>query len=99
MQGNQESDQESNDDTYNMFTLRGPSCDPIIIINGIPVDMKLDTGASVSILSEETYQTITGQSDAEPLQESTLRLTTYTGECIPVLGRASVAVRYGEGGT
>ncbi len=68
---------ESEDEEYSMFTLRGPSCDPVVkevLINGVSIDNELDTGASAPIVSQETYQRIAQQPD---LQKSTLKLTMH----------------------
>ena len=64
-----------------------------MLINGVRIDMEVDTGASASIISEDTYREIAAHSAMEPLQESTLKLTTYTGESISLAGSTSVAVR------
>ena len=84
---------------HTLFTLNDQSSDPIIIpmyLNNVPVNMELDTGASVSILSKATYQFIAQQKQSEPLQESNVRIKTYTGEPIKILGSTSVTVKYGE---
>lgn len=59
-----------------------------VTINGRPVPMELDTGASVSVISESTYKTLLETS--MPLQPSSIRLRTYMGEGLPVLGVATV---------
>ena len=84
-------------DAYDMFTLTDKFYDPIIIqvtINGVPIKMEMDTGASVSVISKATYQMISSRTGIEKLQESTVKLKTYTGEPIPVLGTVSVKVSY-----
>jgi len=90
---------DTSDEAYAMFSLKGESCDPVVeevLINGVPVRMELDTGASASIISQETYQFIAAQSEVPPLQNSTLKLTTYTGERIKLLGSTAVPVSYGQ---
>ena len=53
--------------------------------------MELDTEAAMSLLSEETYQKFfSGIS----LQQSTVKLKSYSGENIPVLGQMDVLVKY-----
>ena len=87
--GVQECVQASVQDSYGMFPVRTTSCQPMVLdvsINGIHVDMELDTGAPLSILSEKTYQDIAQQTDISPLEESQVTLKTYTGEVIKVLG-------------
>ena len=58
-------------------------------------EMEIDTGASVSIVSEETFNKIQeGQSKLE-LKPVAVRLQTYTGEPIPVLGSTLAVVEHG----
>ena len=44
--------------------------------------MEVDTGASVSIASLETFKTIQNGKSTLQLEESTVKLQTYTGESI-----------------
>ena len=95
--GVQECVQASVQDLYGMFPVCTTSCQPMVLdvsINRIHVDMELDTGASLSILSEKTYQDIAQQTDISPLEESQVTLKTYTGEVIKVLGITKVNARY-----
>ena len=80
--GVQEGVQASVQDLYGMFPFRTMSCQPMVLdvsINGIHVDMEFDTGTSLSILSEKTYQDITQQTDISPLEEPQVTLKTYPG--------------------
>ena len=52
---------------------------------------EIDTGASVTLISEETYNE---HYQDKPLQKSSLKLKTYTGEPLQVLGQAAVTVSY-----
>ena len=52
--------------------------------------MELDTGATVSLVSEETYNQHWSQ------QESNTRLKTYSGEYLETLGNINVSVCYGD---
>ena len=68
---------------------------PIIVtptINGVTLQMELDTGAAVSIISGEEFFKLPGVS----LEKSNMKLTSYTGDEIPVLGEATVNVKYEE---
>ena len=56
--------------------------------------MELDTGAAVSIISEESFQRIAGK--GVTLKPSSTRLTSYTGGTITVLGMAEVDVTVQE---
>ena len=56
--------------------------------------MELDTGASFSVMSSKTYNSL-WPSDIRPeLKPSCASLTTYTGEAIQVLGQISVHISY-----
>ena len=53
--------------------------------------MEVDTGASLSIISEKTYSSL---HNAPQLQSTEARLRTYTGESLPVLGSITVTVHH-----
>ena len=55
--------------------------------------MEIDTGASLSIISEETYKQLSSEISLS-LQECTTVLKTYTGESLHVLGKITVPVTY-----
>ena len=57
------------------------------------VNMELDTGAAVSLVSEETYNQHWPQ---QQLEESNTRLKTYSGEYLETLGNINVSVCYGD---
>ena len=61
-------------------------------INGQQLDMELDTGAAVTLISTKTHQQLFPD---VPLINTSTVLTTYTGEKIPVAGAREVKVRYG----
>jgi len=60
-------------------------------IDGVPLTMEIDTGAAVTIISERTQQTHFPQATLRPTQ---VKLRTYTGEPMPVLGELAVEVKY-----
>ena len=69
--------------------------DPIMIsaeINGCVIQMELDTGAAVTIVSERIYRSI----PEVELHPCSTQLTSYTGGNIGVMGRAEVEVRVAE---
>ena len=53
--------------------------------------MQLDTGASLSLMSENTFKELWPDRSLSPSQ---VRLCSYSGESIPVLGSVSVTVTY-----
>ena len=54
--------------------------------------MEDDTGASVSLVGEAKFKLLREKGASESLRPSNARLSTYTGECIQVLGVADVKV-------
>ncbi|KAL9979812.1 hypothetical protein ACROYT_G017529 [Oculina patagonica] len=59
--------------------------------------MEVDTGASLSVISEGTYKHLVSQNGAPPLEKSGIVLRTYTGEEVKPEGVCTVDVHY-EGG-
>ena len=89
--------QEENDPDLGLFTIKTINCvhtDAIkldIKLNGAPVCMELDTGASVSLVSERVWRE---KLKAVQLEPPSLRLRTYTGEPLKLLGQTHVQVAY-----
>ena len=82
-----------------LYTLRDSKCDPItmdVTLNNVCITMELDTGASASIINESTYRHIQDQGEVISLQPSLVKLRTYTGQDIPILGSATLQARYGK---
>ncbi|XP_077863505.1 uncharacterized protein LOC144347283, partial [Saccoglossus kowalevskii] len=61
-------------------------------VNGVKLEMELDTGASVSIISEETWKHRLG---SVKLNKPTVSLKTYTGEPLKIL-QMTAKVQYNE---
>ena len=77
-----------------LFTVKDAVHSGILIdlsINGTPITMTLDTGASISIISEKTYKT---QLPHLHLHKSDILLRTYTGETLTICGENQVVVKY-----
>lgn len=85
------------DPAYTMFTLRDPSSSTpfttLVELCGQETCMEIDTGASQSIASEATYKDLVSKGCELPLEKVVSRLVTYTGECLPILGRVIVSVK------
>ena len=64
-----------------------------LTVNNKPVIMEVDTGAAVSLMSYKTYQKLFA---SVPLEKTTVKLSTFTSESIPVVGQMTVDVRYGS---
>ena len=81
---------DTDDESYNLFAIGSQSATPIqveVTINQKLLTMEIDTGASYSLISEHTYQSIWPEKDGPMLQESSVKLHTYTGEQVTVVGR------------
>ena len=79
-----------------MYTTKSEaSADPLIIViymDGVPVEMEFDTSASLSIISESTYNKVL--KSCRELERTNIKLKTYTGELIPVVGKVTVNAKY-----
>ena len=56
--------------------------------------MEVDTGASLSLINEDTLRSL--GKDRSSLQKAAVHLRTYTKEEVPTLGSCLVTVQYGE---
>ena len=56
--------------------------------------MEVDTGATLSIISRHTYDTVWAGKQAPPIQPTNVKLRTYTREEIPVDGAIEAEVTY-----
>ena len=77
------------EDSYSLFNLNGSGHQPFTVtlsVHGEQIQMELDTGAAVSVMSEQTYKTVWNVEKAPPMQPSKVQLQMYTGNTIPVLG-------------
>ena len=84
------------EDCYIMFALSSNSSEPYKVtmnVEGSELNMEVDTGASKSIVSEETYKSLCGKSKHPVLEYTSVRLRTYTGESLNVLGQMNVKVK------
>lgn len=85
----------NHDDELKVFQISEEKPEPSIMIplkvNGEECSMELDTGASVSIMSEEAWRK---RFPTAPLDESQIKLRTYTGEAPDIIGQANVQVTY-----
>jgi hypothetical protein len=88
----------SAEEELHMFAIGGNSSksSPItceVTIEGTPLNMEVDTGAEVSIISDCTRKLLL---PTVKLTKTKLVLKTYTEETMPVLGELSVTVQYGN---
>ena len=80
--------------SYTLFPVISRS-QPIMLsvkANGHDLRMELDTGAAVSIISEDTFKSVF--KDSVSITPTDISLRTYLGNQLPVLGSAEVEVVY-----
>ena len=75
-----------------MHTLSARHCDPILVT--IDQVMEIDTRASRSIVGENTFKQLWAEELHPAITPAKVKLPTYTGELIPVLGVATVTVSH-----
>ena len=85
---------------YTMFHLAAKEREPYRVdlqLNGVQTSMEVDTGAAATVINEETYKRIIDGNSAKnrPQMGTTkVKLRTYTGELVKVLGTVNVVVNY-----
>ena len=94
---------EANDDQvfgeYSLFNVKDIKNSPMqitVCINGAELTMEVDTGATLSIISQRTYERLWDKENAPRINPSKARLRTYTGEIIDILGELVVEVVFGK---
>ena len=81
-----------------LYTVCSPNSKPFMVtvqIQGKPVQMEIDTGATFSVMSESTFKSLWKGESAPPVRDSVAKLCTFTGESITVVGEVEVDVEYG----
>ena len=81
---------------FTLFSVGSKRNNPIIAtlqVNGCPIDMEVDTGAAVSLVSTSIQKKYF---PTKVIEAGDITLTTYTGEQIPVVGKIPVNVSYKE---
>uniref|UniRef100_A0A5S6QYG5 RNA-directed DNA polymerase n=1 Tax=Trichuris muris TaxID=70415 RepID=A0A5S6QYG5_TRIMR len=75
--------------------LTSPVSSGHVRLNGLPVEMEVDSGAAFTVLSGRTYRRVASGTQAR-LEVFPQRLQDLQGQKIHVLGKASVNVEYGR---
>ena len=92
-----ESEHTTETEDYPLYTLQSSSSTPPIklpiLLEGLPVEMELDTGAAFSLMAESNFRQLF---PAKELTPTTIRLCAYSGEAIEVLGSIDITVTYKE---
>ena len=93
-QGNhieQTTDSSEDDVEYTLYHVNSGSNQPLVVdvkLNGIAHPMEVDTGASVSLMSKESFQMM--KESGVILNTTKAKLSTYTMKVIVVAGTADV---------
>ena len=85
----------SSEEEYTMYSISSKATKPLIVgvkLNGIMTAMEIDTGASVSIMSEKSFEALRDRGTV--LNQSHAKLFTYTGDPIPVVGAVNVRAEH-----
>ena len=83
---------------YTLFPVQNSNCKPLqttMVVEGHNLTMEVDTGAAVSLVSEETVNNSSFLKYL-PLKQTSVRLRTYTGQPVSVLGQLLVKVQHNE---
>ncbi len=80
----------SSEEEYTMHSINSKATKPLVGVklNGVLTAMEVDTGASVSIMSEKSFESLRDRGTV--LNQSHTKLFTYTEEQIPVVGAADI---------
>ena len=84
-------------ESYELFNLQETRTKALVVtvkLNNSTLDMELDTGASLSIISEKTLYSLWSTQARPKLETSSVKLHTYTKEAIRVVGSINVEVTY-----
>ena len=82
-------------ESLGLYAINDKSVKPFTVdlkLNGKLLCMELDTGATVSLVSEKTFHQLF---PSTTLQPSSTQLHSYSGESITVVGQVEVEVNYG----
>ena len=85
--------QQGDTEPFPVYTLNHKS-HPLVApvqLNKVKLIMEVDTGAALSLISEETYSS---KFNSFQLHSTDIQLRTYNGELLPVLGSLEVNVEY-----
>ena len=89
-------EEQLSDECFSLYSVallqkKVPSIDVVLQVESKDITMQVDTGASLTIISEHIYRKLFNHVKLSAFQS---KITTYTGEPIVVHGYACVNVRY-----
>ena len=90
-----QADTSTKNTEYTLFPIKSlPTTLPwqtVLTVNDIQMEMEIDTGASVSLISKSTFDKFQSSAEFPPLMNEQINLRTYKGKEINVLGSISVS--------
>jgi predicted aspartyl protease len=95
----EEEAEEEVESNYTIYSLGKQKTEPYVVevlLNEESVKMEVDTGAAMSVISEDTFRALKKKHPCLDLCESKVRLHTYTGEQVKVAGQFKTSVKYEE---
>ena len=93
-EGEVEKEQVNN---YTLYSLGGQKAEPYVVevlLNEESVKMEVDAGAAMSVICEDTFKAL--KKKHPQLNETKVRLHTYTGEQVKVTGQVKMSVKCEE---
>ena len=87
---------EDDPDTLPLHSTKTKGTEPMMVtvtVNNSTLQMEVDTGAAASVISEKTYHAL-WHDNAPLIQQTKVKLRTYTGELLEILGQVNVQVKY-----
>ena len=90
----EEVDSQQDPEDLPLHMVGGSAMPPIkvpLLVDNVLLEMELDTGAAITIISETKYKE---QFTGKKLRESSMLLKTYSGERLRVIGKMDVKVEY-----
>ena len=93
----EEAHESTDEEDYELWAIKSSkkskSYSTKLEVDGKSLQMEIDTGASLTLVSEQTFRSLWPNST---LNGSRITLSSYGGESIPVLGTVDVHVEYGD---
>lgn len=84
-------------DVYSVYPVQLKGVKPILMpmeLDGVHIDMELDTGATISLISEATFQQLWGGAAGPTIRPSDVVLCGYSGDKVDVVGVTEVTAVY-----
>ena len=91
--------EEEQVNSYTLYNLGEQKAEPYVVevlLNQKSVKMEVDTGAAMTVIGEDTFKALKKKHPQLKLNETKVRLHTYTREQVKVTGQVKMTVKYEE---